>query len=328
MNQAVTINKASEREAEESTSAEEQSQTETSEQSEDMWAQMDEDYDEGSESSAEPGDAATESASEEEAGETESQETAAEEEGAKAPSPSESTEESEAPSAPSTEEPAQPAGQTETSSEPEEEQVDVDQLWREREQALAEEYALSEEQADALVTNPQEHLPQTFARLQAAAERTIWENLNAVLPTTVSQVMEQNRQEQETQDAFWTTWPQLAEHVEQNPESQAVIQNMREMVEKSPDTKNLSREDKIRRVGAAAMAALQIPFESESGNGAEKPKLGKKQPASSGQQPSGGRKPAGARSASGPAKQLGAFESLDQEFDEDSDGANKGSTVF
>lgn len=277
----------------------------------DIWASVDESLDPD-------GDAPTETVEAEETPEPD-EATQGEDE----PPPAEPQPEAEEP-APAEEQPSEPE------PEPAGQQVDVEQLWRDREQALVENFSLGEDEADNIISDPREHLPRLFARVEARAERVIWDNLNAVLPQTINQVMERTQREQQVQDRFFEAWPQVRDHVEKNPEARQNLQTMREMFEQMPQAKKMTDEQKIKQVGAAAVAAFGLPFETEQPPAAPqpKPKLGQPQ-AATGPARAAGRKPAGTRAASSdPGKQLGAFEALDQELETEPDDASRGATIF
>ncbi len=160
----------------------------------------------------------------------------------------------------------QPAAQSAAKKEaprvsepPQEQPVDVDALWRNRETTLVEHYKISEEQGDAIIRSPDVELPRQFARIQAGIERMIWENLQQILPSTVGSIIEQRQQAVAHQDAFYEAWPQLKARVEQDPGTRTVIDNMRNLFkQQNPE---LSEEDVIQQVGAAATIALRVPLE-------------------------------------------------------------------
>lgn len=204
-------------------------------------------------------------------------------------------------------------------------EVDVDTQWNQREQALAQFHQIDEETANAILDNPQEHLPKLLARVQATAERTIWENLHQVLPDTVQHVLETQRGEQEVQDAFFGAWPQLKAHVDSNPGAAQVIQNLRNTFESQPGAEKLSQEDKIHQVGAAAMVALGIPFEQQQQQQRQNRPAGA-QPVPQ-QTQSKTRQSAGKNASSPGGKQLGAFEEFDAELGGDGI-SSRGATVY
>lgn len=230
---------------------------------------------------------------------------------------------------PETEQPAPtqeqpPVQEQETRTEPEPEPVDVEALWSQREQALVDEHRIDDDLADAIITDPKEHLPKLLAKAQARAERMIWDNVNQVMPEAVQRVLDQQHTETQQKDKFYEAWPQLKEHVKQNPEAEQTITRMRDMFLQQPDAKTMTEDQIIRHVGAAAAVALGVPLQqtqSQSGNGQQQPSKQRETPRSAG----------GARNASaGQGKKLGAFEALDLELEpgDSESGDGKGATLF
>lgn len=202
--------------------------------------------------------------------------------------------------------------------------VDVDTQWKNREDALAGLHQIDEATANAILDNPQEHLPKLLAKVQVTAERTIWENLHQVLPETVQNVLDTQRGEQKVQDTFFETWPKLKEYVDKNPGAAQTIQNLRTTFESQPGVDQLSLEDKVNQVGAAAMVALGIPFGEAKPTPPNRPAGAK--PVNEGQPPKT-RQSAGKNGASSGAKQLGAFEEFDAELGGDG-VSSRGATLF
>lgn len=195
---------------------------------------------------------------------------------------------------------------------------DVDALWRDREQALVKDYAISEELSEAISLDPGKHLPQLLAGVQAKAERTIWDNLNQILPDTVKSVLTRDNDEQERRGRFFEAWPDLKAHLEANPEAEETIQRMRTLFTNQPGAAQMTEEQIIHQVGAAAVVALGVKTAS-----APTPTPTPTPPA----KPTARTAP-GARGTSAQPQRLGAFESFDASLDEDGAETSKGATTF
>lgn len=141
--------------------------------------------------------------------------------------------------------------------EPEAQTPTPEDLQAQREQAraeLAERFKLSDEQAEALLMNPNDVLPQLAADVFLDVYDQVVGAIQAKLPDVVSGILEQQRALNEERKSFFNEWPELAK-----PEYQPVIQRIKEAYwQMNP---NASREQALKEIGAQAWVALRLPLD-------------------------------------------------------------------
>lgn len=141
--------------------------------------------------------------------------------------------------------------------EPQPEQLSPEDLQAQREQAraeLAERFKLSDEQAEALLMNPNEVLPQLVADVFLDVYDQVVGAIQAKLPEVVSGILEQQRVLNEERESFFREWPELAKD-----EYQPVIQRIKEAYwQMNPKA---SREQAVKEIGAQAWVALRLPLD-------------------------------------------------------------------
>jgi len=141
--------------------------------------------------------------------------------------------------------------------EPEAPEPTPEDLQAQREQArreLAERFRLSDEQAEALLMNPNEVLPQLVADVFLDVYDQVVGAIQAKLPDVVAGILEQQRVLNEERESFFREWPELAKE-----EYQPVIQRIKEAYwQMNPKA---SREQAIKEIGAQAWVALRLPLD-------------------------------------------------------------------
>lgn len=141
----------------------------------------------------------------------------------------------------------------ETAVTPEQEIQNFDDWMTSMEDAFTQRYQLSEEDAAAIVTEPETVLPRMAARIHMDAYMSITSALNAQLPQIINAVMDRNSLDAKVEQDFFEAWPAL-----NTEEGRTTADRMAQIFRMNNPT--VSTEDAIREIGAAAMVALRIPI--------------------------------------------------------------------
>lgn len=122
---------------------------------------------------------------------------------------------------------------------------------------LTEFYAISEEEGQEIIQEPEKHLPKRLANMHM----TIVESVMASLSRTLPQYMQNYSQQQETatthREKFYTMWPALKEKEEYQRTATSYAMSMRTQ---RPDAKP---EEIMREAGLAAMIHHKLPLPKE-----------------------------------------------------------------
>jgi len=177
--------------------------------------------------------------------------------------------------------------------------------------SLEEQFQLTEDQADALVTDPNTVLPQMLAKMYLDVYTNVMQGMQQQLPQMVHGVVQNSEVQARGKAAFHEAWPQLAK-AEYSQTVERIGEAYKQMNPKA------TREEFIQEVGAQAWVALRLPLDELLAHTQAAPVpiadpkvTTLRTPAAAGSVPAAGKAPV--------QKQSNAFESLADEFlDEDS----------
>ena len=124
---------------------------------------------------------------------------------------------------------------------------------------LAKGYALSDEDAQAIRSNPEEALPDLLPKLAARVHRSVQEQMAKGLAQGLPQYLQQHQQQQQQQaqaeEKFFSRWPKL-----KDKDPSQLVRLMQAHRQAYPDA---TVEERIEDVGSMAMVKLKIPFEDQ-----------------------------------------------------------------
>lgn len=144
--------------------------------------------------------------------------------------------------------PAQPPAPTE-----EERRVQYDKDRAAAISRLTEQYAIKEEDAPALITEPEKVLPRLMAEMHARVMENVANYMQQALPHAVRRVSTAETAQQRAAKMFFDEWPEL-----NKPEyGESVARVLAGYRQANPEAKP---EDVIREGGVAALVALRIPI--------------------------------------------------------------------
>lgn len=131
---------------------------------------------------------------------------------------------------------------------------------------LVKQYALPDDLAARLATEPEQVLPFLAAKVHQHVEQQIVNKILSQIPQQIRNHLEGDRRNEEAKSAFYKAWPSLnfAEH---HDKVMMVGQLFRQM------NPNATAEQAIERIGQVVHAALGIPLPSR-GNGQGTPSAG------------------------------------------------------
>jgi hypothetical protein len=160
--------------------------------------------------------------------------------------------------------PAEPEVQIEESEEPPEVEVEpsepdksYDALRTEALEELQDKtFALSEEDAQTLVTEPEKILPKLAANVYMAAYENVTKSIMASLPQMIAQTMSQQTAVETATDAFYTKWGKLDRNNAKHSSAVNRIAKVYRQVNPKASAEQFTAE-----VGAQTLLALGIPFE-------------------------------------------------------------------
>lgn len=179
-----------------------------------------------------------------------------------APSAEEQEKEKEEPSAEGQETPEEPEVvippvEEETAAETRPAEEIETELKKAREVAqeqLTEQFKLTEEQAERLVSDPNKVLPQMAAKLYLDLFDSMMQGLQSRVPAMIQQHLRQQEARQQADKAFYGAWPQLAK-----PEYRPVIDRIAATYQQL--NPNADAERAIKEIGAQAWVALRLPID-------------------------------------------------------------------
>lgn len=115
--------------------------------------------------------------------------------------------------------------------------------------ALAEHYAMSEEEASAVLTEPEKVLPQLAARVHLEVVQNVLGTIAGVLPGVVLGVQQAQVQHKQLEDQFFTAWPQLDRQADMG-----TVMSLAQAWRAANPT--ASAEEMVKNVGAMAIVKL------------------------------------------------------------------------
>lgn len=150
----------------------------------------------------------------------------------------------------------QPEEEPEEKSE-EERREEQRNIWENYEQAkkeaqdkLAEQYDLTDEQADQLLENPREVLPQLLSKMYTDVFEDVMNAVQANFPTLMQQHEQQSQRKEQAENEFYSRWPNLRGYEDTVDRIAATYR---------AQNQNVSREQFIQDVGAQASWAVGKP---------------------------------------------------------------------
>lgn len=165
---------------------------------------------------------------------------------------------------------------------------------------MATSYALSEDEARAVMLEPEKVLPQMMARVHADTVESVISGIANQIPGMIEMTLRQMMNRQQLNQSFYKTWPQLAKN-EYAPTVRNILNYHR------ANNPNDPWEKVVREVGAAALITLKLPLPPEL-VGTVQPATSPTMPPVSPANPGGGR-PAPKSASDNP------FEQLNDEWD-------------
>jgi len=165
------------------------------------------------------------------------------------------------PAQPQAQQPAQPSSEAPSGMEPPAQPAAAEpgpDLQESRKQAMAElerRYALTEEDANAIISEPEKVLPRFFSRLYVDIFENVVNSLYSQMPQMVSSVNERTAAQTKDETDFYDAWPAL-----KDPKYGDFILRAGQMYRQLNPA--ASKEQFIQEVGAQAMFALRLPTES------------------------------------------------------------------
>lgn len=154
--------------------------------------------------------------------------------------------------------PTAPAAPNNVGEQPQQAQEPVD-MEAQRQRAfdeLTKHYALTPEQTEQVLAEPEKVLPQMAAKIFMDAYATLMSQMQAGLPQMIDHRVTQRTTEQQAADDFYRRWPQL----QGDANFEEVMRIGRVYRSLYPDA---TKEDFIENVGMQAHFALKIPIEQE-----------------------------------------------------------------
>jgi hypothetical protein len=119
---------------------------------------------------------------------------------------------------------------------------------------LEKQYALSDEDAQAIIDNPGESLPKHMANLHALVAEQAVNTVLARMPDFVTKLVENTARTKGAERAFFEAWPQL-----KDPKYQQTVTSLGQMYRgQNPQAK---LEDFIKTVGVQAVTVLGLPLQ-------------------------------------------------------------------
>jgi hypothetical protein len=118
---------------------------------------------------------------------------------------------------------------------------------------LEKRYALSPEDADAMISEPEKVLPKLASQMYLDIYESVMSSMQALLPQAVHQVTYVSARNQKDESDFYGTWPALKNEQFQND----VLRIGKMYRQMNPQA---SKEQFIQEVGVQAMLALKLPL--------------------------------------------------------------------
>lgn len=144
--------------------------------------------------------------------------------------------------------------QPEVTQTPEEVQAAVTKAREDARSKLTEQFKLTEEQADNLISDPNTVLPQLAADLYLDLFDSMMQGLQTQVPAMIQNYQRQQEVRQAADKAFYGAWPQLAK-----PEYRQVIDRIASTYQQLNPTADA--EKAVKEIGAQAWVALRLPID-------------------------------------------------------------------
>jgi len=179
------------------------------------------------------------------------------------------------------------------------------------ESLAAETYQITDDEATAMITDPEKVLPKLLAKVHTNVLASMAQGIATQVPEMIQQVNYMNQVRQEYDQAFYKQWPKLAEHRDTVERVSAVYQQL---------NPKATMKEAMQEIGAQAMVMLRIPIEGQpiAVPDAGAPVAGETPPSTPPPAPAavGG---AGAPAKPAPATQGNIFSEMAEEWLEDGD---------
>lgn len=130
---------------------------------------------------------------------------------------------------------------------------DLEVLRGQAQQELTAKYALSKEDADLLISEPEAVIPKLLSQVYLDVYDNVMRSMQVFLPQMVQQVNQASTVQQQGEQEFYTAWPRLAEH-------RVAVSRIGHMYRQM--NPQATKEQFIRDVGLHASITLQLPVES------------------------------------------------------------------
>jgi hypothetical protein len=121
---------------------------------------------------------------------------------------------------------------------------------------LEKHYALSKEDADLMISEPEKVLPKLASQMYVEMYENVMRSVQQMLPNAVQHINHTSQVGQKDEDEFYTSWPALKEH---SKEVLRIGQMYRQMNPTAP------KEQFIREVGLQSAIALKLPIDGVPG---------------------------------------------------------------
>lgn len=118
---------------------------------------------------------------------------------------------------------------------------------------LEKHYALSKEDADAMISEPETVLPRLASQVYLDVYESVLRDVQMMMPRAVQTITQQSQAAQKDEADFYTAWPKLKEH---SQEVMRLGQMYRQMYPQA------TKEQFIQDVGVHAMVNLKIPIQN------------------------------------------------------------------
>ena len=151
---------------------------------------------------------------------------------------------------------AKPEAQEQESVKEPEPVVDYETLRSEALVEMEKEFSIAEDDAQALVTEPEKVLPKLAAQVYMRAYENATKSIMAAMPQVVNNILSQNTAIEAATNAFYSKWPKLDRNNPQHTEAVNRIGSVYRQVNPKASAEQFTAE-----VGAQVSMALGIPFE-------------------------------------------------------------------
>ena len=138
---------------------------------------------------------------------------------------------------------------------------------------IAARYAISEEDALLLQTEPEKVLPQMAARIYADVMQDVTQQVMGIMPQVIQGYTQSTARETQAQSEFFGAWPELKGHDQQVLQMGAMFRQL---------NPNAPPQEAIAKIGEMTMAALGLKRQQQVGQSAPPPAAQQFRPAAPG----------------------------------------------